>query len=118
MVDKIGRVGAFLGLAVVLLLAVRTASAQNLRVGAGAQGTVNIFNNQVCSELTPNSGIAYCTGGALAVLPAQTAITTVTTIQAMNSTGITIKAATLNAVGKTLHVHGYFVFSNASTTPT
>jgi hypothetical protein len=55
--------------------------------------------------------------GALTVLGAQTPITTVTTIQAMNSTAVTVPAGAMNVAGKTLHVKGYFTFSNASTTP-
>jgi hypothetical protein len=65
----------------------------------------------------PVAGDPLYVDGALTVLPAQTAITTVTTIQAMNSTTVTVPAGALNVVGKTLHVKGYFVFSNASTTP-
>ena len=57
-------------------------------------------------------------GGALAVVQNQTAITTVSTIQAMNSTTVTVPAGAMNVAGKTLHVKGYFVFSNGVTTPT
>jgi len=56
-------------------------------------------------------------GGALTVLHAQTPITTVSTIQALNSTTVTVPANALNTAGKTIHVKGYFVWSNGVDTP-
>jgi hypothetical protein len=56
-------------------------------------------------------------GGTLCVWQPQTPITTVTTIQVLNSTSCTIPAGAINVVGKTVHVKGYYVFSNAADTP-
>ena len=65
------------------------------------------------------SGEPLVIGGALKVLTAQTAITTVTTAQTLNSTtAVTLPASAMNVVGKTLHVHGMLIFSNGVTTPT
>jgi hypothetical protein len=56
-------------------------------------------------------------GGTLCVFQPQTPITTVTTIQVLNSSTCTVPAGAVNVIGKTLHVKGYFVFSNAADTP-
>lgn len=100
-------------LAVALLAGALPAAAQNSRVGVSAvQGNVTIFNNQICSEPTFLAGVAYCVGGPLTVLPAQTAITTVTTIQTMGT--FTPWTGFLNAVGKTLRVRGWGVYTQPS----
>jgi hypothetical protein len=96
-------------------------ASQNIPAGTAPTSAVagDVWNDSTrqAIAISPITADPLYVGGALKVLPAQTAITTVTTIQAMNSTTVTIPANALNVAGKTLHVKGYFVFSNSATTP-
>ena len=100
-----------------------TTSLASTNVPAGTAPTTpvagDVWNDSTQKAITisPIASNPLYVGGALTTLGAQTAITTVSIIQAMNSTTVTLPANALNVAGKTLHVRGYFVFSNGVTTP-
>ena len=101
-----------------------TASLASTNIPAGTAPTTCVAGDQWLDStqkaftICPIAADPLYVSTALTTLHAQTAITTVTTIQALNSTTVTVPAGAMNVAGKTLHVKGYFVFSNGATTPT
>jgi hypothetical protein len=100
-----------------------TAASAGFNLPAGTAPTAalagDIYNDSTKKAIVMSNIAAnpLTISGTLQVLPAQTAITTVSTIQAMNSTAITIPAGALNVVGKMSRICGQFVFSNGATAP-
>jgi hypothetical protein len=104
-------------------LAASTTAQASTNVAAGTAPTAaaagDFWNDstKLAFAVSPIASDPLYVSTALQVLPAQTAITTVSTIQVMNSTTITIPAGAINAVGKTVRICGQFVFSNGATAP-
>jgi hypothetical protein len=85
---------------------------------SAAAGDVWVDSTSKALMVSPIAADPLIVSTSLQVLPAQTAITTVSTIQVLNGlTAITVPAGALNAVGKTLRICGQFVFSNGATAP-
>lgn len=100
-----------------------TASLASANVPAGTAPTSavagDLYNDssKKCLTFSNIAATPECFVGTLITLQPQTAITTVSTIQALNSTAITIPAGAMNVQGKHFRACGTFVFSNGATTP-
>lgn len=85
---------------------------------AGVAGDVWVDSTSKALMVSPLASDPLIVSTSLQVLPVQTAITTVSTIQVLNGlTAITVPAGALNVVGKTMRICGQFVFSNGATAP-